>query len=271
MIGGGVEPRHGLFGDPAARTPSRALTRPAVSNEAAAAVVKHYNEVNNAANRRRDDKLIATIEGGNLSSARARPATRSAERWTSRQGPDQAVHVHQARGRGAAVRHYPMRFVVLRGHLRHQGLPPPGVWERKTAGSPWMLTFAAAPPTAAKVPDITGLRAVTNADAKRLAAAPQAAATGTRRVPDRSVRSPRVPRRSLPNADVTKLLATVADWHSTAAKKPRSTGSVSDQFTIATPPTAFVTKSGAALVFATVTEDFKLDDRRQLQLQLVQR
>ncbi|NIK59480.1 hypothetical protein [Kribbella shirazensis] len=43
-----------------------ALSRPAVSNQVAADVIKRYDEVSNAANKRRDGKLIATVETGDL-------------------------------------------------------------------------------------------------------------------------------------------------------------------------------------------------------------
>ncbi|MEU4290404.1 hypothetical protein AB0E63_19450 [Kribbella sp. NPDC026596] len=234
------------------------LTRPAVSNETAAAVVKHYNEVNNAANRRRDDKLIATIEAGTV--VRESQAGYAISRTLDKSGKDLIKPFTYTKPVVGAPNYgtYPMHFVVSAGISDTKDYRYLGVWERTTAGSPWMLTFAAAPAAAAKVPDITGLHPVTNADAKRLAAAPQAASTALAEYLTVGAKSPRAASFT-PNADVTKLLATVADWHSTAAKQPKIYQHVSDQFTIATPPTAFVTKSGAALVFATVTEDFKLD------------
>ena len=58
---------------------------------------------------------------------------------------------------------------------------------------------------------------------------------------------------------------------SSAAKQPKIYQNVTEEFSIHTPPTAFVTKSGAALVFATVTEDFKLEIGDDYSLQLVQR
>ena len=43
-----------------------ALTRPAITEQAAAAVVKHYNEGSSAADRRRSMELIAGFESGDL-------------------------------------------------------------------------------------------------------------------------------------------------------------------------------------------------------------
>jgi hypothetical protein len=53
------------------------------------------------------------------------------------------------------------------------------------------------------------------------------------------------------------------DWvHKVArrpAKEPKIYRKVSDPLNVDTPPAAFVTKFGAALVFATVTDEFKLE------------
>ncbi|WP_329477011.1 hypothetical protein OG555_34945 [Kribbella sp. NBC_01484] len=235
------------------------LTRPAIGNETAAAVVKHYNEVNNAANHRRDDKLIATIEGGTV--VRESQAGYAISRTLDKAGKDLVKPFTYTKPVVGAPEYgtYPMHFVVSAGISDTKDYRYLGVWERATAGSPWMLTFAAAPPAAAKVPDITGLRTVTNAGAKRLAAAPQAAATALAEYLTAGAKSPRAASFA-PNASVTKVLASAADWRSTAAKQPKIYQNVTEDFSIDTPPTAFVTKSGAALVFATVTEDFKLEN-----------
>ncbi|WP_405066778.1 hypothetical protein OG558_34630 [Kribbella sp. NBC_01510] len=235
------------------------LTRPAIGNETAAAVVKHYNEVNNAANHRRDDKLIATIEGGTV--VRESQAGYAISRTLDKAGKDLVKPFTYTKPVVGAPEYgtYPMHFVVSAGISDTKDYRYLGVWERATAGSPWMLTFAAAPPAAAKVPDITGLRTVTNGGAKRLAAAPQAAATALAEYLTAGAKSPRAASFA-PNASVTKVLASAADWRSTAAKQPKIYQNVTEDFSIDTPPTAFVTKSGAALVFATVTEDFKLEN-----------
>ena len=101
-------------------------------------------------------------------SGRARPATRSAGRWTrpARTWSSRSPTPSPWSGRRSTAT-YPMHFVVSAGISDTKDYRYLGVWERATAGSPWMLTFAAAPPAAAKVPDITGLRTVTNAGAKR--------------------------------------------------------------------------------------------------------
>jgi hypothetical protein len=235
------------------------LTRPAISNETAADVLKHYNEVNNAANHRRDDKLIATIESGTV--VRESQAGYAISRTLDKAGKDLVKPFTYTKPVVGAPEYgtYPMRFVVSAGISDTKDYRYLGVWERATAGSPWMLTFAAAPPAAVKVPDITGLRTVTNAGAKRLAAAPQAAAAALAEYLTAGAKSPRAASFA-PNAGVTKVLASASDWRSTAAKQPKIYQNVTEDFSIDTPPTAFVTKSGAALVFATVTEDFKLEN-----------
>jgi hypothetical protein len=236
------------------------LTRPAITNETAAAVIKHYNEVNNAANRRRDDKLIATIEGGTV--VRESQAGYTISRALDKAGKDLIKPFTYTKPTVGAPSYggYPMHFVVSAGISDTKDYRYLGVWERATAGSPWMLTFAAAPKSTVKVPDLAGLRTVTNANAnaKRLAAAPQVAATALAEYLTVGAKSPRAASFA-PNADITKVLKSAADWQTTAAKQPKIYRKVSDQFTVDTPPAAFVTKSGAALVFATVTDEFKLE------------
>jgi hypothetical protein len=233
------------------------LTRPAVTGETAAAVIKHYNEVNNAANRRRDDKLLATVEGGNL--LRQSQADYAISRTIDKAG--KKLHAPFTCTKpviGApSFGSYPMRFVssaTISGNRTNTHL---GVWERKTAGSPWLLTFAAGPKTTAKLPDIADLRVATKTDDAKLVAAPQAAATALAEYLTVGAKSPRAASFT-PNADVTKRLAGVAKWHAMAAKNPQVYRKLTDQFSITTPPAAFVTKSGAALVFATVTDEWTL-------------
>jgi len=150
-----------------------------------------------------------------------------------------------------------MRFVSSAGISGSKTNTHLGVWERKTALSPWLLTFTAAPQTSAKLPDLADVRIATKTDDAKLVAAPQAAGTAFAEYLTVGAKSPRAASFTA-NADVTKLLKNVAGWHANAAKNPAIYRKVTDQFTILTPPTAFVTKSGAALVFATVTEDFTM-------------
>jgi hypothetical protein len=235
-----------------------ALTRPAVTTEAGVAVVKHYNEVNNAANRRRDDKMIATVEGGNL--VRESKAGYTISRALDKPGKDLIKPFTYTKPSILAPSYgsYPMQFVVSAGISDTKEYRYLGMWERASAGSPWMLTFAAAPKTAVKLPDLQGLRPVTNTDTKKLTAAPVAAATAFAEYLTGGAKSPRAASFGT-NADVTSKLTDVAKSLQLAVTQPKIYARVTDTFTASTPPAAFVTKSGEALVFATLTEQFKAE------------
>lgn len=231
-----------------------ALTRPAVSTETGAAIVKHYNEVNNAANRRRDDKLIATVEGGNL--VRESKAGYTISRALDKPGKNLIKPFTYTNPSILAPTYgsYPMQFVVSAGISDTKDYRYLGMWERTSAGSPWMLTFAAAPKTTVKLPDLQGLRPATAADAKKLTPATTAFAeylTG-------GAKSPRAASFGT-NADVTAKLADVAKSLALHTTQPRIYAQVTDTFTAPSAPAAFVTKSGDSLVFATLTEEFKAE------------
>jgi hypothetical protein len=232
------------------------LTRPAIANDAAVAVIKHYNEVNNAANRRRDAKMLATVEGGNL--IRQSEAGFTISRALDKTGKNlNKPFTYDNPVIGApSFGSYPMRFLSsaeISGNKDYKHL---GVWERKTAGSPWLLTFAAGPKATDKLPDLTDVRTATKADDKRLVAAPQAAATALAEYLTTGAKSPRAASFT-PSKDVSEVLAYVAEAKADVARQPRYFRSVTQVFT-AQPPAAFVTKSGAALVFATLTDEYVL-------------
>jgi hypothetical protein len=230
------------------------LTRPAVTSETAAAVIKHYNEVNNAANRRRDAKLIATVEGGNL--LRQSQAGFTISRALDKAGKDlNKPFTYNKPVIGApSFGSYPMRFLSsaeISGNKEYKHL---GVWERKTAGSPWLLTFAAGTKATEKLPDLNGVRTATKADDAKLVAAPQAAATALAEYLTAGAKSPRAASFT-PAKEVTSLLAKVASTKAEVAKEPRYFRNATEVFT-AQPSAAFVAKSGAALVFVTLTDDY---------------
>jgi hypothetical protein len=216
-----------------------ALTRPAITDDAAVALIKHYNEINNKANSTRSDTLIATVEGGNLVRQ-------------SRAGFTYIKPVIGAPNFGS----YPMRFVSSAGISGNKEYRHLGVWERKTAGSPWMLTFAAGPKATTKLPDLTGLRSVSKSDDAKLAAAPQAAAANLAAYLTAGAKSPKAASFA-PNADITKLLAGIAKDKADAAKQPAMVRSVSNTFTTQ-PPAAFMTKSGTALAFVSLTQEYTM-------------
>jgi hypothetical protein len=235
-----------------------ALTRPAVSTEAGVAIVKHYNAVNNAANSRRDDKMIATVEGGNL--VRESQAGYTISRALDKSGKNlikpftYTTPTILAPSYGA----YPMQFVVSAGISDTKDYRYLGLWERATAGSPWMVVFAAAPKTTVKLPDLKGLRPVNKTNAAGLTATPTVAATAFAEYLTGGVKSPRAASFG-PNADVAKKLSDVASDLKLKVTQPKIYASVDVKFSVDTPPAAFVTASGDALVFATVTEEFKAE------------
>jgi hypothetical protein len=233
------------------------LTRPAIGNETAVAVIKHYNEVNNTANKTRDDKLIATIEGGDL--LRQSQAAYLISRVLDKPGkklPEPFTYTKPVIG-APDYGSYPMRFVASAGVSTSKDHGYLGVWERKAAGSPWLLTFAAGPKTTVKLPELSGLRPVAAADTAKLVAAPQAAATTLAEYLTVGAKSPRAATFA-PSPEVSTLLKEVVTSKAEAARQPKLFRGVSWVNTVSTPPTAFMTTSGAALAFVTLNEEYVL-------------
>jgi len=231
-----------------------ALTRPAITDTSAVAVIKHYNVVNNKANSVRDDKLIATVEGGNL--VRESQAGFVIDRVAKDRPTAPFVYTNLVIGAPQSAS-YPMRFVSNSGISTNKAYRHLGVWERETAGSPWMITFAAGVPATVKLPNVTGLRAATKSDDTRLAAAPQVAATSLATYLNGGAKSPRAAAFQ-PNAGITKMLANIVSNRAEKAKKRGSTQSMTDVFTAPPQSPAFVTKSGTAVVFVSLTHEYTL-------------
>ena len=232
----------------------QALTRPAISDAAAAAVIKHYNEVNSKANSTLDGQLIATVEGGNL--------LRQSQAWfeiarASKAKPAGAYAYTSPVIGSPQYGSYPMRFVSSAGFSGDKEYRHLGVWERTTAGSPWLLTFATALKATAKIPDLTGLRVATRADDAKLAVAPQAAATSLATYLTDGSTSPRASAFQ-PNADITTTFADIAKDKAEQAKDRGSVLSIRNTFTAPPDSAAFVTKSGAAVVFVSLTHEYRL-------------
>ncbi|WP_410791944.1 hypothetical protein [Kribbella sp. C-35] len=231
-----------------------ALTRPAIGDAAAVGVIKHYNVVNNKANSIRDDKLIATVEGGNL--VRESQAGYEIDRVAKDKPTGPFVYTNPVIGAPQSAS-YPMRFVSNSGISTNKAYRHLGVWERATAGSPWMITFAAGVKTTVKLPDVTGLRAATKSDDTKLAAAPQVAATSLATYLTGGAKSPRAAAFE-PNADITKMLTGIVSNRAEKAKMRGSTRSMTDVFTAPPQSPAFVTKSGTAVVFVSLTHEYTL-------------
>jgi hypothetical protein len=233
------------------------LTRPAISNEGGVAQIKHYNEVNNAANRKRDDKLIGTIEGGSL--RRTSTAGYTISRALDKAGKDLNKPFTYTNPVVAAPAYggYPMQFVSSAGISTSKTNRHLGLWERATAGSPWLMTFAVPPQLKVKVPDITGLRPTTPADQAKLLAAPAAAGTALAQYLSGGAKSPRAASFA-PATEITALLTEDAADVTMVAKNPKIYRQATHAYNVSDNPVAFTTKSGEALVFLTLLENYQL-------------
>ncbi len=230
-----------------ARDTVTTITRPAITNEAGAAVVKRYNEVSTAAGRARNEVQIGQVEGGELvKQTRAAYAIgRSLKRPIAK--PAAA-----AKPTFAAPEYggYPMRFVSTAGSTV-------GLWQRESAGSPWLQTLNTTLLKSAKLPDLTGLRPATAADGKALKLAPEAAVAALSQYLTAEGKSPSgasfavIPEFA---ADFKQL----AGWRAYWKKQPGAVGSLGRAYSQAAPPAAFMTKNGEAVVLATINEKYEL-------------
>lgn len=235
-----------------------ALTRPAITADSATAVIKHYNDVNNAANKARNDKLIATIESGPL--LRASQAGYTIGRATDKAGKKvDGPFSYTAPKIGApAYGAYPMSFVTSSGLSSSKDHTHLGVWERESAGSPWIQTFSTAPKTTTKIPDLTGLRVATKADSAQLVAAPEAAAKALAQYLTAGAKAPQAAQFA-PSPEVNAVLADVAKSKQPASNNAKAIRKVTATVTLPNPPATFVASSGEALVFATLSNAYLLE------------
>lgn len=230
------------------------LTRPAISTAAAAAVITHYNQVNNKANSTLDGNLLATVEGGAL--------LRQSQAWfeiarASKAKPGATYSYTSPVIGSPQYGSYPMRFVSSAGFSGDKEYRHLGVWERATAGSPWLLTFATAVKSTVKIPDLTGLRVATRADDAKLASPTQAAASSLATYLTAGSTSPRAAAFQ-PNADITTMFTDIAKDKAEQAKDRGSVLSITNTFTAPPDSPAFVTKSGTAVVFVSLTHEYRL-------------
>ncbi|WP_410791945.1 hypothetical protein [Kribbella sp. C-35] len=233
------------------------LTRPAITTESAQSVVKHYNDVNNAANRRRDDMLIATVEGGNL--LRQSRAAFTIERAVDKANKNFKPFFLTDSVVGApAYGTYPMRFVTKSAASNSNDYVQVGVWERRSAGEPWMHTFTQWVPTATKLPDLNGLREIGPTDASRWSAAPGTVANQLASYLTIGAKSPDATTFA-PSKPISDILAQVADAKSMAVQQPKQYRKVSNTFTVTGQPVSFATPSGEALVLLTLNDEYRVD------------
>lgn len=236
----------------------KSLTRPAVTDVSAQAVVKHYNDVNNAANRSRDDGLIATVEGGNLlrESLAGYTIDRAVDKANKK--PYKPFSYTLTATGAPSYGSYPMRFVTKSTTSMSKDYVQLGVWQRDSAGAPWLHTFTTWIPAAAKTPDLAGLREITTTDKSKWTAAPGTVANELAAYLTAGATSPYAARFA-PSKPVTDLLAQVAVGKSMAVKQPKQYRSVSNTFTLADPPMTFAAASGEALAFVTLNDEYKVE------------
>ncbi|TCC32825.1 hypothetical protein [Kribbella speibonae] len=233
------------------------LTRPAISDEGAAAAIKRYDEVSNAAAKRRDEKLIATVETGDV--LRLSQAGYRIGRVLDKAGkeiPDPTTHVKPSVG-VPSYGGYPMRFVAAARMSAYKDYQVLDLWERKSAGDPWLVAHQVSPEMKVKLPPLKGLRPLTATDNAKLAVSPEAAGRALAGYFNAGSKSSQAALFA-PSADITDTLQELASAKASLAKDPKSYRAVIDTFTLSGTPAAFLTTSGEALVFLSLTEEFQV-------------
>ncbi|GAA1566665.1 hypothetical protein GCM10009789_20230 [Kribbella sancticallisti] len=233
---------------------SQAMTRPAVALADGQAVVKRYNEVNNQANQARNAKLSETIEGGTtLAQTRAGYRINSKLDAAGKNKTKPFTYTDPQIG-APEFAAYPMRFVAFSGVSDDPESRQLGVWQRQSAGTPWVLTNSVYPLATTKVPPVDDLRVPTKADMAKLPILPQTAGndlaaylTGGAKSSKAAlfVPSPRTVM-LLSQRAKSKVDAVKADYIST----------VTDTFRLSGDPVTFITSTGEALVFLSLTEQY---------------
>jgi hypothetical protein len=239
---------------PARNSEAAPESRPAVTLADAQTVVQHYNQINNRANQARDANLSATIEADpTLAQTRAGFLI---GRKLDAPGKDKDKPFTYTDPQIGAPEFgsYPMRFVVSSGVSNAPGSRQLGVWQRQTAGAPWLLTYSVYPSKTMKLPPLDGLRTPAMADLDKLAGLPTAAGTSLATYLTGGAKAPQA-KLFTPSAGMSKLLelrarSKVAD----AAETYIAT--VADTFRLSGDPLTFITSSGEALVFLSLTEQY---------------
>jgi len=239
---------------PPKNTLTAADSRPAVTLADAQAVVQRYNQLNNQANRTRDAKLAATIEGnptlaqtqaGFLIGRKLDAAGKEVSKPFSYTDPEIGAPQFTS---------YPMRFVVSSGVSNAPGNRQLGVWQRASAGSPWLLTHSVYPPKAVELPSVDGMRTPQPADLEKLQGQPETVAkdlaaylSGGRNAPQSKLFTP--------SPALTQMLDLRGKSRLADPAEPYI-ASVTDTFAPSGQPLTFITASGDALVFLSLTEQY---------------
>ncbi|MEV0282750.1 hypothetical protein AB0H36_01390 [Kribbella sp. NPDC050820] len=236
---------------PAKNSMAAPETRPAVTLADAQAVVAKYNQVNNQANQARDAKLAETIEA-NPTLAQTR-AGYLIGRKLDPSGKDRNKPFTYTEPQIGAPEFgsYPMRFVVSSGVSTDPGSRQLGVWQRQSAGTPWLLTNSVYPLKTVKLPSMEGLRTPAQADLDQLAAQPSAVGAALASYLSTGGKS----KLFTPSPGTTSLLERRAK--SKVADTDESyIASVADTFAASGEPLTFITSTGEALVFLSLTEQY---------------
>jgi len=229
-------------------------TRPAVTLADARAVVQRYNQLNNQANQARDAKLAATIEAEpTLAQTRA---GYQISRKVDAAGKDATKPFSFTEPQIGAPEFgsYPMRFVVSSGVSSDPDSHQIGVWQRQSAGAPWLLTNSVYPLKTVKLPPMEGLRTPTQADLDELSSLPDSAGADLATYLSGGEISPKA-KLFAPSPGTTKLLQQRAT-STMADTKETYIASVDDTFELSGEPLVFITSSGEALVFLAITEQY---------------
>ncbi|MGW5192403.1 hypothetical protein ACWEOO_24370 [Kribbella sp. NPDC004138] len=239
---------------PPKNTLTAADSRPAVTLADAQAVVQRYSQLNNQANRTRDAKLAATIEGnptlaqtqaGFLIGRKLDAAGKEVSKPFSYTDPEVGAPQFTS---------YPMRFVVSSGVSNAPGNRQLGVWQRQSAGSPWLLTHSVYPPKAVELPAVDGMRTPQAADLEQLQRQPETVAkdlaaylSGGKNAPQSKLFTP--------SPALTQTLDLRGKSKAADTAEPYI-ASVTDTFAPSGKPLTFITASGDALVFLSLTEQY---------------
>jgi hypothetical protein len=244
----------GCVAMPVKNTSAPITSRPAVTVADGQAVVTRYNDLNNKANQTRDPKISATIEGeptltmtraGYQISRKTDPAGQHLSKPFSYLAPKIGAPQFTS---------YPMRFVVDSGVSDDPNSRQLGVWQRQSAGTPWLLTHSVYPSTTMQLPPMEGLRMPAKSDIDKLSSLPQSAAatlavylTGGTRSSKAGLFTPSPGLVNLLNQRVKDATADIA--------KPYI-ASVIDTFRPTGEPVTFITSAGEGLVFLSLTEQY---------------
>jgi hypothetical protein len=236
------------------RNTSQSLSRPAVTIAGGQAVVKRYNEINNKANQARDEKLSETIEGDPVLGLTR--AGFKISRATDASGKHKVKPFTYPKPQIGSPQFsaYPMRFVAASDVSTDKTVRLLGVWQRQSAGSPWLLTYSVYPSITMKLPSMEGLRLPAKADWGKLSTLPKTAAENLAQYFTAGVKSPKAAA-FVPSPGTTSLLAGRAK-SKVADVKLSYISTVADTFRVSGEPLTFFTKSGEALVFLALSEQY---------------